>query len=160
MVRSDLLNLTKGFIRFTSSSPQHGTMGQSSEEVLPKSEHCTTLKWHWHLKGHTCWVGTTGGAKGPVRGVDGGRSGSGTTPEPGSSSIMKSKKPDWRKGRPAQHTDTESRKRQADLMVQLTSLWGEVKGVKGQEAKVREIRKLLWHMVQPVALWEKLNGRP
>lgn len=65
-------------------------------------------------------------------------------PEPASSSIMKSRKPDWRKGRPAQHTDTESRKRQADLMVQLTSLWGrghrgqrsEGKGQRGQEVIV------------------------
>lgn len=37
-------------------------------------------------------------------------------PDPGSSSIMKSRKPDWRKGR-AQQAVTRSRERQADLMV-------------------------------------------
>ena len=39
-------------------------------------------------------------------------------PEPASSSIMKSRKPDWRKGR-AQQAVTRSRERQADLMVPL-----------------------------------------
>lgn len=137
--------------------------GKLCQEVLPKSEHCTTLKWHWHLKGHNCWGGTKGGisSSGPGRGLGLGTVGaSASGPSPEGSSIMKSKKPDWRKGRPAQHTDTESRKRQADLMVQLTSLWGGVKRIKGQRAKVKEVRKLLWHIVQPVALWDKLNGRP
>lgn len=40
------------------------------------------------------------------------------TPDPASSSIMKSRKPDWRKGS-AQQAVTRSRERQADLMVLL-----------------------------------------
>ena len=41
-----------------------------------------------------------------------------SVPDPPSSSIMKSRKPDWRKGR-AQQAVTRSRERQADLMVLL-----------------------------------------
>lgn len=41
-----------------------------------------------------------------------------SVPDPASSSIMKSRKPDWRKGR-AQQAVTRSRERQADLMVPL-----------------------------------------
>lgn len=47
--------------------------------------------------------------------IDGSRATSGT-PDPASSSIMKSKKPDWRKGR-AQQAVTRSRERKADFMV-------------------------------------------
>lgn len=45
-------------------------------------------------------------------------SGKSGRPDP-TSSIMKSRKPDWRKGR-AQQAVTRSRERQADLMVLLT----------------------------------------
>lgn len=74
---------------------------------LPRSEHWTTLRWHWHLKGH---LGITG-IEGSSRSIA-----TSDTPDPASSSIMKSKKPDWRKGR-AQQAVTRSRERQADLMV-------------------------------------------
>lgn len=86
---------------------------------LPRSEHCTTLRWHWHLKGHFGITGITGSCF------------TSGTPDPASSSIMKSKKPDWRKGR-AQQAVTRSRERQADLMVLLAgSLWNKRTGFKG-----------------------------
>lgn len=50
-----------------------------------------------------------------IEGINGSRGASGT-PDPASSSIIKSKKPDWRKGR-AQQAVTRSRERQADFMV-------------------------------------------
>lgn len=75
---------------------------------LPRSEHCVTLRWHWHLKGHL-------GIPGIYWSTSGGNSG---RPDPASSSIMKSRKPDWRNGR-AQQAVTKSRERQADLMVLL-----------------------------------------
>lgn len=95
---------------------------------LPRSEHWTTRRWHWHLKGHLC----SGGMTGVIT------LGSSGVPDP-SSSIMKSRKPDWRKGR-AQQAVTRSRERQADLMVLLAgSLEGErtqFKGLGGYAFKV------------------------
>lgn len=59
--------------------------------------------------------------------------------DPASSSIMKSRKPDWRKGR-AQQAVTRSRERQADLMVLLAgSLQDErtqFKGLGGYAFKI------------------------
>lgn len=77
--------------------------------VLPRSEHWITRRWHWHLNGH---LGPSGMEGRPKSVVVSGR------PDPASSSIMKSRKPDWRKGR-AQQAVTRSRERQADLMVLL-----------------------------------------
>lgn len=76
--------------------------------ILPRSEHWITRRWHWHRKGHLGPSGT----RDKTSVVSSGKA------DPGSSSIMKSKKPDWRKGR-AQQAVTRSRERQADLMVQL-----------------------------------------
>ena len=76
--------------------------------VLPRSEHWITRRWHWHLKGH---LGPSGMGWSLTSGISVGK------PDPASSSIMKSKKPDWRKGGRAQHAVTRSRERQADLMV-------------------------------------------
>lgn len=78
--------------------------------VLPRSEHWITRRWHWHLKGHLGPSGMMGWNL---------PSGTSATPDPASSSIMKSKKPDWRKGGKAQHAVTRSRETQADLMVPL-----------------------------------------
>ena len=75
---------------------------------LPRSEHWITRRWHWHLKGHLGPSGTGG------RNLGAGD----ISPDPASSSIMKSRKPDWRKGR-AQQAVTRSRERQADLMALL-----------------------------------------
>ena len=86
--------------------------------LLPRSEHCVTRRWHWQRNGH---MGpsdrtTTSGSMGTTA--------VSTPPEPASSSIMKSMKPDWRKGS-AQQAVARSRERQADLMVLLAaSLWG------------------------------------
>lgn len=77
------------------------------KSVLPRSEHWITRRWHWHLKGHLGPSGTGAKAVSVI-----------SSPDPGSSSIMKSRKPDWRKGR-AQQAVTRSRERQADLMVLL-----------------------------------------
>lgn len=60
-------------------------------------------------------------------------SGTSATPDPASSSIMKSKKPDWRKGGKAQHAVTRSRERQADLMVLLA---GSLEDERGHSSKV------------------------
>lgn len=76
--------------------------------VLPRSEHWITRRWHWHLNGHLGPTGMTGNLS----------TGTSGRPDPASSSIIKSKKPDWRKGR-AQQAVTRSRERQADLMVLL-----------------------------------------
>lgn len=76
---------------------------------LPRSEHWITRRWHWHLKGHFGAAGIGGRSNTFV---------TSGTPDPASSSIMKSRKPDWRKGR-AQQAVTRSRERQADLMVLL-----------------------------------------
>lgn len=84
-----------------------------SLKCLPRSEHWTTRRWHWHLKGHF----GSGGIIGSSSLAPGGAATlSGRSPDPASSSIMKSRKPDWRKGR-AQQAVTRSRERQADLMV-------------------------------------------
>lgn len=93
--------------------------------VVPRSEHWITRRWHWHLKGHFgIWGNPTSGTLGTVSAVN-------TSPDPGSSSIMKSRKPDWRKGR-AQQAVTRSKERQADLMVpQAGSLEDERPQVKG-----------------------------
>lgn len=106
-----------------------------SLKCLPRSEHWTTRRWHWHLKGHL----GSGGRKGSSRGGTGGPEGPEgpvrsivTSPDPASSSIMKSRKPDWRKGR-AQQAVTRSRERQADLMVLLAGEPG------GQEDTVQSI---------------------
>lgn len=82
---------------------------------LPRSEHWITRRWHWHLKGHTGPTGMTGGLRSR-----------GSRPDPASSSIMKSRKPDWRKGR-AQQAVTRSKERQADLMVLLAGSLGDEK---------------------------------
>lgn len=76
--------------------------------VLPRSEHWITRRWHWHLNGHLGPMGMTGKVSSVVTSGE---------PDP-ASSIMKSRKPDWRKGR-AQQAVTRSRERQADLMVLL-----------------------------------------
>lgn len=90
------------------------------ETVSPKSEHCTTRRWHWQRKGHL-------GPSGMVGMSTLGSMGTSGKPEPASSSIMKSRKPDWRKGSD-QHAVTRSRERQADLMVPLSwSLGGREK---------------------------------
>lgn len=81
-------------------------------ECLPRSEHWTTRRWHWHLKGHFGSGGRAGSTAGGVSSL------TKSSPDPASSSIMKSRKPDWRKGR-AQQAVTRSRERQADLMVLL-----------------------------------------
>lgn len=75
----------------------------------PRSEHWITRRWHWHLKGHLGPSGMVRTEKSVITSV---------RPDPASSSIMKSRKPDWRKGR-AQQAVTRSRERQADLMVLL-----------------------------------------
>lgn len=103
--------------------------------MLPRSEHCTTRRWHWHLNGQTGPAGTSGSSSffGFVGFVSGGPS-----PEIGSSSTIKSMKPDWRKGR-AQHTDTKSRVRQANLMLSLT--WKVEETGQSSEAKKADGRR-------------------
>lgn len=98
----------------------------------PRSEHWITRRWHWHLNGHL-------GASGLIGPVCTGTSGTSGRPDPGSSSIMKSRNPDWRNGR-AQQAVTRSRERQADLMVLLAGSLKEqrtqFKGLGGYRSKI------------------------
>ena len=91
---------------------------------LPRSEHCTTRRWHWQRKGHT----------GPNPDVMESSVG-GISADPSSSSI-KSKRPCWWNG-VAKHAGSSRTKRRASLMAQFIHS-GQNLGIKAGDLQQKQ----------------------